>query len=278
MLQYSYTPESKAWATKFLTSQADSLVIASRPANSYGTRFIISEFNLQNRSGGSVVAGIGGRIPVNLWQAGLWVDANYAAGVAYVDDTTDWQSAATGDTLLGSTSTNNDGVIFSCPIPFNILSIMVATASSGGAPAWSLEYSIASAGTGVSNNWAAITNAYVMPSFTATGEQLVWFEPPVDWVPVTAATAIINRHGATVPSGYAIRLKQTTAGTVSAGLATLAVMGRMYLSSEGLPDNNILSNIAGNEIFLPSQCDAICAAISVANSQNRIDIKYRYAG
>lgn len=278
MHNFQYENVSKAWATKFLTSQSDALVLLTRPQHSQGTRFVIGEMNLQNRSGGSVIAGIGGRLPISLWQAGLWDDSGYAAGTVYVDDTTDWQNATVDDCLLGTTSVNDDGLLISCQVPFNIASIMVGTVASGGAPAFSLHYSIASAGVGFANNWGTITNPFVAPSFIVGGEQLIWFEPPVDWVPVTTATGIINRHGATVPAGYAILVKQTTAGTVSAGLGSLAVLGRMFLSSESLPDNNILSNLGGVEIYLPPQCDAVCAAISVTNPQNRIDAKVRYAG
>jgi hypothetical protein len=150
--------------------------------------------------------------------------------------------------------------------------------ASGGTPAWSLHYSITTSGTGFSSNYGTITNPYVAPLLTATGEQLVWFEPPTDWVPVTAATAIINRHGATMPLGYTIVIKQTTAGTVSAGLGTLGVLGRMFMNTEDILDNDILNNIGGVELALPPQCDAICAAISVANPQNRVTLAYRYSG
>lgn len=278
MRDFYYEPVSKAWPTKFLTSQDDAGVLAIRPSQSRGTRFILGEFNLHNRSGGDAIVGVGGRLPVSLWSAGLWDDSAYVAGTVYIDDTTDWQDAGAGDFLLGTTSTNDDGILISCSVPFNIASIVVGTAASGGAPAFSLHYSIASAGTGFSSNWGTITNPYVAPLFTATGEQLIWFEPPVDWVPVTTATAIINRHGATVPLGYSILVKQTTAGTVSAGLGTIAVLGRMLLTTEAVADNEILNNIGGIELALPAQCDAICAAISVANSQNRASVNYRYAG
>lgn len=278
MQSFLYEPVSKAFATKFLTSQADALALALRPSNSQGTRFGIGEFSLHNRSGSSAVVGIGGRLPVSLWQAGLWDDSAYAAGTVYIDDTTDWQDSGAGDFLLGTTSTNDDGILISCSVPFNIASIVVGTAASGGTPAFSLHYSIESAGTGFSNNWGTITNPYVAPLFTSTGEQLIWFEPPADWVPVTTATGIINRHGATVPAGYSILVKQTTAGSVSAGLGTIATLGRMFMTTEAVADNDILNNIGGQELLLPPQCDAICAAISVANSQNRADIRYRYAG
>jgi hypothetical protein len=158
------------------------------------------------------------------------------------------------------------------------VSIVVGTAASGGAPVFSLHYSIESAGTGFSSNYGTITNPYVAPLFTSTGEQLIWFEPPADWAPVTSSTAIINRHGATVPNGYAILVKQTTAGTISPGLANIAVVGRTVFSHENVADNTNLNNIGGKEIPLPPQCDAICAAISTANSQNRATVLWRYAG
>lgn len=272
----AYNNESKAWASKFLTSQSDLLTLATRPSQSRSTQFVIGEFSIHNRAGGVALCGIGGRLPVTMWQAGLWVTANYAAGTVYTDDTTDWQSAATGDTLLGTTSVNNDGFLISSLIPFNIASIIVFTAASGGVPAWDLAYSVTTQGTGDANNWTTITNPYVAPLFTATGEQLIWFEQPTDWVPVTAATAIVNRHGLGVPPGYCLRIRETTAGTVSAGLATLAVLGRMFMTTDQVPSNGVLNNVGGVEIPLPPQCDAICAAISVANIQNRVDVKWRY--
>jgi len=274
----TYDHTSKAWATKFLTSQSDALVLAARPSNSYGTRFAIGEFAVHNRAGAACVVGIGGRLPASLWSAGLWDDSAYAAGTVFVDDTTDWQDAGTGDFLLGTTSTNNDGFLISCSVPFNIVSIVVGTAASGGSPAFSLHYSIESTDTGFSSNWGTISNPYVAPLFTSTGEQLIWFEPPTDWAAVTSTTAIINRHGDTVPSGYSILVKQTTAGSVSAGLGNIGVLGRMLLTMENVADNSVLNNIGGKELYLPPQCDALCAAISTANSQNRASVSWAYIG
>ena len=70
----------------------------------------------------------------------------------------------------------------------------------------------------------------------------------------------------------------TTAPNATAGLATSMVLGRMFFTKESLDDNVVLTNIGGMEQALPPQCDALCAAISVANSQNRISISYRYSG
>lgn len=277
MREFSYEHTSKSWASKFLLNQLDTQVLATRPQNSYGTRFVLGEFSVHNRSGGAAVVGIGGRLPVSLWSWGFWTDANYAAGTVYGDDTTDAQDAGTGDVNLDTVATNNDGFVIGCDIPFSIASLQISQASANGT-AWKLYYSIASVGNGFSSNFTEITNAYVAPDFSATGEKLIWFEPPTDWAQASAATAVANKHGATVPSQYLILVKSTTAPDTTRGAMSLATIGRMLMTTEAVADNSILNNIGGVEIPLPPQCDAICAAISTANSQNRASVSWRYAG
>lgn len=277
MRPFSYESINKSWPTKFLTNQNDTQVLATRPQNSYGTRFILGEFSVHNRSGSAAVVGIGGRLPVSLWSWGFWDDSEYAAGTVYADDTTDAQDSDTGDVNLDTVATNNDGFVIGCDIPFSIASLQISQASANGT-AWKLYYSIASAGTGFSSNFSEIANAYVAPSFGSTGEQLIWFEPPTDWHKVQATTAIVNKHGLTVPSQYLILVKSTTAPDTTRGAMSLATLGRMLMTKENVQDNEVLNNIGGVEQPLPPQCDAICAAISVANSQNRASVSYRYAG
>lgn len=277
MRDFAYDHVSKSFATKFLTSQSDSLILQARPSPSYGSRFVIGEFSVHNRSGSACVVGIGGRLPVSLWSFGFWTDANYAAGTVYADDTTDAQDAGTGDVNLDTVSTNNDGFVIGCDVPFSIASLQISQASGAGT-VWAAYYSIESAGTGFSSNYTALSNMYVAPSFGSTGEQLLWFEPPTDWAKVAAATAIVNRHGLTVPSQYLLVVKSTTAPNATRGQMSLAVLGRMLMSHENVADNTNLNNIGGVELALPYQCDAIMAAISTANSQNRASVSWRYAG
>lgn len=277
MREFAYESINKSWPTKWLTSQSDLQVLATRPQNSYGTRFVLGEFSIHNRSGGAAVVGVGGRLPVNLWSLGAWDDSAYAAGTVYADETTDAQDSDAGDVNLDTVAANSDGITIGCDIPFSIASLQVSQASANGT-VWKLYYSIASAGDGFSSNFKELTNAYVMPDFSATGERLIWFEPPTDWHKVEAATAIINRHGATVPSQYLLLALATTAPDTTRGQMSLATVGRMLMTKEAVPDNEVLNNIGGIEQPLPPQCDAICAAISVANSQNRASVSYRYAG
>ena len=80
MRAFAYESINKSWPAKFLTNQNDTQVLATRPQNSYGTRFILGEFSVHNRSGSAAVVGIGGRIPTSLWSWGFWDDSEYAAG------------------------------------------------------------------------------------------------------------------------------------------------------------------------------------------------------
>lgn len=284
-MEYVYEPVSQAWPNKFLQSHADTQVLATRPSNSQGTHFVLSEFSVHNRSGGDAIVGIGGRVASSLWRFYTWTDANYAAGTVLTDDTTDAQDSDTGDVNLDTVSTNNDGFAIGCDMPFSLASLMISQASSAGT-AWKVYYSIASSGTGFSSNFTEITNLYVAPSFGTTGEQLIWFEPPTDWYQVKSNTAIVNRHGRsdktvlgyTAPSQYMLIVKSTTAPNSTRGQMTLATLGRMFFSTAGVTDTGILTNIGGSELHLPAGCDAIAAAISVAAQQSRVDIKYRYAG
>lgn len=284
-MEYVYEPVSQAWPTMFLQSHADTQVLATRPSNSQGTHFVLSEFSVHNRSGSDATVGIGGRIASSLWRFYTWDDSEYAAGTVLTDDTTDAQDSGTGDVNLDTVSTNNDGLAIGCNMPFNIASLMISQASTANT-VWKVYYSIASAGTGFSNNFTEITNLYVAPSFGTTGEQLIWFEPPTDWYAVKSDTAIVNRHGRsdqtvlgyTAPRQYMLVVKSTTAPDTARGQMTIATLGRMFFSTAAVATDGILTNIGGSELHLPAGCDAVAAAISVAAQQSRVDIKYRYAG
>lgn len=287
MSNFAYETVSRAWATKFLSTHSDLLTLATRPSNSYGTRLVIGEFSVHNRSGSTAIVGVGGRLQADIWRAYFWDESEYAAGSVLIDETTDAQDTDTGDVNLATVGTSNDGFAFGCDVPFNLASILVSQTSNDGA-AWEVYYSVASTGTGFSSNFQQIANAnlYVAPSFTSTGEQVIWFEPPVDWHPVDSSTAIVNRHGRsdrqvlgyTAPRQYLLVLKAATAPDTNRGQMTSAVLGRMMMTTEGVADADILTNIGGAEIFLPPQCDALAAAISVSNAQNRVDMKWRYSG
>ncbi|MDH5666554.1 MAG: hypothetical protein OEY86_00905 [Nitrospira sp.] len=284
---YRYESASKSWPSKFLYSNSDLITMGVRPSNSYGTHFVIGEFSVHNRSGSTVTAGVGGRIQPSLWRFYFWDESEYAAGSALIDDTTDAQSTAAGDVNLDTVGTNNDGFAIGCDAPFNIVSLNVSQISDA-STVWAVYYSVVSAGTGFSNNFTALTNLHVAPSFGTgkTGEQLIWFDAPPDWHRVTSSSAIINRHGRSdkqalgysAPGEYLLVVKSTTAPDTTRGQITQAMLGNIVMTQANVLTNQTLTNIGGAEIHLPAACDAVCAAISTANVQNRCDMKWRYSG
>lgn len=282
---YAYTPINKSWPTKFLTSHSDLNVLQARPSPSYGSRFILGEWNVHNRSGSAAVVGIGGRIASSLWTFRTWDDSEYAAGTVYTNETTDAQDSDTGDVNLDTVGTNNDGFAIGCDIPFNLGSLVISQAGANGA-GYQVYYSIESAGTGFSNNFAEITNLYVAPDFSTTGEKLIWFDPPPNWHKATLDTLVVNRHGRSdlqvnglvPPEQYLLVVKATSAPDTTRAQMTICTLGSMVMTKEAVADNAVINNIGGVEVQLPPQCDAIMSAISVANASNRATVFYRYSG
>lgn len=284
---YAYTQVEKSWPSKFLLSHSDLELIQARPSPSYGSKFVIGEFNVNNRSGSTATVGLGGRIQADIWTMRTWDESEYAAGTVYTDETTDAQNATTADVNLSTVGTNSDGFAIGCDIPFNLVSLVLSQAAASNA-VWKVYYSIASAGTGFSSNFTEIPVAdmHVAPSFGSTGEQLLWFDPPSDWHKATSDTLIVNRHGRssvqvaglTPPSQYLLVVKATTAPDTTRGQINIATLGRMFMTKPSVANAAVLNNIGGVPIELPPQCDGIAAAISVANAQNRASVSWRYSG
>lgn len=266
---YQYTHVSKAIPAKFLLTQTTGNIMATVPQvvgpngteNANAKRFAISEASIHNRSGDNAACGIAVRLPVALWTAGQWT----ASGTTFTDDTTDAQDAGTGDFALGTT-TNNDGFAVFCDVPFNVMSVIVSTASSGGSPVFVLSYTLAG------GTWGTITadTAFVHPALTATGEQLIWFAIPQDWAVSESG------HGTSVPTGkYGIRVTQSTAGSSSGGVASYMMLGHCIYPTEAIGDTKVALVTNEGETPLLPQGDALCAVIATVNNQNRADMKYR---
>lgn len=161
-----------------------------------------------NRSGSSMICGHGIRLSKPSWQAGQWTHGT----TTFTDDTTDFQDVGTGDAPL-ETTTNNDGFLVAAATPFNGISLLVSTASTG-SPTRILEYSIAGGA------WASVISplkAYASTNL-AVGEELIVFSEPVDWEPMSSS------HGTGVPVGkYGFRMRATTAPTVAAVVTSITV-------------------------------------------------------
>lgn len=265
-MAFQYTHISLACPAKFLTSQTTGNILATRPQvkgpngfeDATAKRFAISEASIHNRSASEANCAVAVRLPVDLWTAGQWDDGT----TTYTDDTTDAQDADANDFAL-MTTTNDDGFAIFCQVPFNVVSVIVGTAANN-APVQVLEY------TQAGGTWGTITNAFVPPDFSATGERLIWFANPQDWAVSESG------HGTGVPVGqWGVRVTTSTAPDTTAGLASLLVLGYALYPTEAIADNKVALVTNEGETPLLPQGDALCAVISVTNNQNRADMKYR---
>jgi hypothetical protein len=260
-----YAQLDRAWSTKFLSSYTAS-VLGSRVTGSYANQFAAKKMRMENRSGSAAVIGWGGRLPNDstLWKAGQWVDAS----TTFVDDTTDAQDTGTGDFAL-TTTTNDDGFIVLCQIPFNILSILLSQVTTG-APVYEVSYSIAG------GTWTALTlaNLLVAPDFaTTTGEKVIWWEKPGDWAVTEAG------HGTDIPTGYYGLLVKATTAPSQAALATQMVPGVIVDSAKNVASNGYIEwDYSPGEKEIPPQCDALACAFSVAADQNYVSGQWRLKG
>lgn len=270
-MHYLYEPVSKGVATKFLTSYSDALPLAVRVPNSLATQFIVKEVALLNRSGGTAFCGIGGRLPASLMAFGFWDDSEEAAGTPFISDLADVIDGSSATTAnLSTVGTNNDGFVVGCDVEFNVVSLNLAQALDANEV---LEFKYSALDANGLGTWSTLTT-YVTPDFAAANEQLLWFEPPHDWVAVTAASAVAGRHGAGVPQKKCIRMRATTAPDATRGTVHTVVLGRVFYTAP--VGDGLTLYAAENELQLPAQCDALMACFSVANAGNRATALYRF--
>lgn len=277
MQSFTYDLIERSLPAKFMTTQSTGNILVPFPTNTRNANFCIQNIDINNRSSAVATVGFGGVLPIALWTAGRWDDSEYAAGTVGIDDTADAQSSTANDFAMDTVSVNNDGFYIASSVPFNVASIHVGQASAA-STAWALYYSKPTAGTGFSSNYGTISNALVAPSFGSTGERLLWFNHPSDWIKTSSTTAIINRHGLGIPAdNYVVLVKSTTAPNSTAGLASLIVVGQMFYGSENIADNNSFTrSFAPGEAQMFGYLESVAVAISdVTNLGSRATVQYR---
>lgn len=220
----------------------------------------IRRYTLQNRSGGTVNAGIGFRLANQYWRAG-----QFTAGGVYTDDTIDAQDLDANDFILGGDAVN-DGFLILSLVPIAWVSINVGTAEVDNAGA-DLDHAVSysnAAGTG----WTALgANAALTDQFTTTNAvygtgalEFVWL-PPSDWGKVTGISSVPNGF-------YALRVMAASTGAGdTAALATAIEVGTLK-AVEAVDDNQILSS--PGEAWQEHWADGVVAYFSTANAGNYV--------
>ena len=228
--------------------------------------------------------GLGVRIPNHLWRAGT--SATGSPNV-YTDDTTDAQDAGTGDFPL-ETTTNNDGHMIFCQVPFNAISYDIGTASVAGAGyAHDLAYSDEEG-----DAWVTLTNPFInsfgttavgVTGTTIANEALVVFDVPSRWGKTTESGAATLATGAPV-GYYGFRMRATDAPSTAAEADSISLY-RLYFLTEAVADNGTLSQDFGAKDFVMAwdhltptgelYGDALVALFSTADPGNRVIAQVR---
>ena len=212
-------------------------------------RFGLGFASIQNRTGGVIQCGVGARLHPSEWRAGQWVQGS----TTFTDDTVDAQDSGASDFPM-ETLVANDGFIVGARSPFNALAIDIGTASVGGTPVRTLEYSLAG------GTWSVLSNVLVPPVTSgqyATGENLILWGIPSDWAPLEAG------HGTGVPLGlYGVRFRSTTAPGTTAAIANSMSVAKIVLAIEGLADNSVYEINSTGEHYLEGAYDSVVAVLS----------------
>lgn len=234
---------------------------------------------VQNRSGSNMVAGVAFRQPSDfalqgssnaMWKAGQWVDA---AGTRYSDDSTDAQDATVAGFPL-TTLTNNDGFAIQSKTKFNIVSMLINTATAGGAPVFSYEYFNGTTWT-VLGTSAAVGSLISLPSFATASEAetVLAFGMPTDWALGGASGDGIDA------TRYAIRMKATTAPTTTAPIASQMFVGTLYdFIGAAISDDPVSFATEDDDcgIVLTGEFSGgIAPYFATANALNTVSIRYR---
>lgn len=201
---------------------------------------------IQNRSSAALTwYGVGGRLPNNLWLAGLVDDG------VYTDDTADLQDRDTNDFAMAVNADNNTGFAILSKVPFNVISLNVTT-QDGGTQTGALKYSI-----GTGSTLATLTNPYIgPPAQWASGENILAWEIPTDWV-VTDGTELTG-----VPAGYYLMVVEETTAAATAALAMAGEIFYFPWQGEVLADNAFVELVPGLDTVNLPYADALVAGIS----------------
>jgi len=235
--------------------------IALAPVRRYLITFRICALYLLNRSGSTVVMGIGVRYATSTWAAGQVT----AAGV-YTDDTTDAQSATAADFPLHTRTDSGSGFLLSADERFNIVALIQSAAGDQTTPTQVIEYWNGAAWTDLA------ATCFINDALDAnsTGEKIICFPMPFDWV--------VGGSGTGVPaSRYNLRIRQTTGGAGSANpVATQVFIGFVKALIPGLVDGNFGGLIREHPLTYPASGDALFPLSSVASANNYLEVDVQW--
>lgn len=233
----------------------------------YNKRLVLEYAELQNRNTGTLNAALVGLLPDAMWHLGTLA----AADGAYTDDTTDAQDAGAGDVPLEAKTGNaNSGFMIGASMPWGAASLNVGTAGIGSSQEHTYKYWDGA-------SWATLTPVLIAGptaagELWASGENVLLFDPPVDW-------AVGGTPTATVPqTEYNVQVVMTVDGSTDA-LLTRAFVGVVLFSSKTIAAAPGSYSVGpGSEIELPGYIVGVNGAFSTITIPNKVTLIGRFTG
>src|ERR1041384_510670 len=250
---------------KFATAAAaadsgDSQAIVVAPSRPTFTAWEVGSVRLVNRSGSVALVGLGVRYANSAWVAGQVTSAG-----AYTDATAAAQETTTNDvTLYNHLITDGNGFLVGATELWNLLALIGSTAGNQTTPALKLE-----AWTGAA--WLDITGAILYQDnlVTGTGEKLILFARPANWVK--------GGSGTNVPqTTYNLRVTFTTAGQGTTDpLAGPLFVGMARFLTDAVADGAQAAFPQQPAVRFPKVGAALHPLFTVAALDNYCEVQYR---
>ena len=266
-LSGSFGPKKWVSAAASATfGDAEALIVA--PSRRAFTAIEVGAVTLQNYSGATAVMGLATRYKTSKWTAGQVT----AAGV-YTDDTTDAQSAATGDFSLHDRTDSGSGFLVSADERFNILGLIQSAAGDQTTPVKLVEY-------WDGTSWVNIATSLLIGLLTTnlldgdgTGEKVLCWPMPFGWV--------VGGSGTGVPATkYNLRVRHTHSGAGTANpVASQLFVGFASLAVGAVTNNSVVSmQREHNPLYFPRSGEALFTVTNLASILNWVTCDVAFWG
>ena len=168
------SPGNKKWVSAAAVADyGDAQALWIPPTLPFRLGIAVGRASLFNINASAVKCGLAVRYPVATWAAG-----QVTAAGAYTADTTDAQSATTGDFSMHDRADSGSGFLLGADLPFNIVGLVQSAAGDQTTPVKIVEYWDGAA-------WVDIVAALLISDTLnagGTGEKLLMFPRPSNWV------------------------------------------------------------------------------------------------
>lgn len=207
-----------------------------------------------NGSGGAINVGIGKKFDVDSLIA-------YSITAASTPDASLDSTLLAGSSTQIFSTTNNDGFMIGCKDKFSLIRFVVSQAQAG-APVYAYTY--------YNGSTMATLDTESVPSSYAVGEQLIVFNPPVDWVQGTTAAVGGDQ------TYYYIQMVATTAPS-TAVLATSVGVAYLFDYQKSLPNLSFVDfDLSPSEGVVLNSKEGVVGYFSGSNnSANTLMVAYR---